>query len=735
MGMRADAQPAYSRDSERSWVWSSGFSPRDGWVARHWGCECTRNRLQPGLRTCRINAYDYAFMKSCLITLLSLLGGLGTGSCGELPHWQHLSSAFGDLPVPGSSQQQTGTLILDVDKDGLNDFVISFRQKAPALVWYRRTATGWDRYVIDKDYLTVEAGGAVYDIDGDGDLDIVFGGDWQSNEVWWWENPYPNYDRNVPWKRHLIKKGGATQHHDQVFGDFLGKGKAQLAFWNQGAKRIFLAEIPEDPRHVDEWAPTTIFMGEAGEGGRTTLRYPEGIFAYDVDGDGKVDLLAGNYWFKHLSGTQFQPVKVADLGGRIAAGHLKPGKTAQIVIAPGDGVGPLRWYECAGDPLKSSDWVGHNLLERNVVHGHSLQLADLNGDGYLDIFCAEMAKWTEKQTNPDNPRATAWIFYGDGQGHFTPTELAVGNGFHEALVGDLDGDGDRDILNKPYNWEAPRIDVWLNNGTRTGAKGVGTSAAFHGPMGLQLYSLRDILGKDVPLGLQFAHNFGFREVELAGTYNLPPAQFRTLLDRNHLTPVSALWDYNVFATDLETIVREAKALGVTYAGCAWIPHQGDLDEASCRAAAAVFNRVGEALAKEGLKFFYHNHGYEFQPYNDGTLFDFLMAETKPEYVNYEMDIFWTVYPAQDPVALLKKYSGRWVLMHVKDIKKGVKTGALTGSSDVTNDVAIGIGQIDIPSVLRAAQATGVKHYFIEDESPTSVQQIPQSLRYLEAVAW
>ena len=172
----------------------------------------------------------------------------------DTPDWQRLSSKRGDLAAPpGGSGQQTGAVVADFDQDGVNDFILSFRQKPPALVWYRHTATGWDPYVIDKDYLTVEAGGAVYDIDGDGDLDVVFGGDWQSNEVWWWENPYPHFDQNQPWVRHTIKNSGATQHHDQVFGDFLGTGKAQLAFWNQNAKTIFLAEIPENPRAATHW--------------------------------------------------------------------------------------------------------------------------------------------------------------------------------------------------------------------------------------------------------------------------------------------------------------------------------------------------------------------------------------------------------------------------------------------------------------------------------------------------
>jgi len=343
----------------------------------------------------------------------------------------------------------------------LNDFVLSFRNVAPALVWYRKAGAGWDRYVIDTNFLTVEAGGAAYDIDGDGDLDLVFGGDWQSNEVWWWENPYPNFDHNVSWKRHTLKKGGATQHHDQAFGDFLGTGKTQLAFWNQGAKKIFLAQIPADPRHADSWELTEIFSGEAGAAGKTEFAYPEGMAAFYVDGDGKVDLLAGNLWFKHRGGRKFDPIQVGTIGGRIAAGKFKPGKYAQVVIAPGDGIGPLRWYECVGNPEVSGDWVGHNLLERDMIHGHSLQVADINRDGHLDIFAAEMAKWSQPDKPVDNPKATAWIFYGDGKGGFRQTVFSAGIGFHEARVADLNGDGYPDILDKPYTWEAPRVDVWL----------------------------------------------------------------------------------------------------------------------------------------------------------------------------------------------------------------------------------------------------------------------------------
>jgi hypothetical protein len=99
-----------------------------------------------------------------------------------------------------------------------------------------------------------------------------------------------------------------------------------------------------------------------------------------------------------------------------------------------------------------------------MIHPHSLQLADIDGDGNLDIFVAEMAKWSENQDHPDNPHTEALIFYGDGQGHFRKTVFQTGMGFHEALVADLNADGRPDILSKPYTWEAPRVDIWLNEG-------------------------------------------------------------------------------------------------------------------------------------------------------------------------------------------------------------------------------------------------------------------------------
>ncbi len=259
-----------------------------------------------------------------------------------------------------------------------------------------------------------------------------------------------------------------------------------------------------------------------------------------------------------------------------------------------------------------------------------------------------------------------------------------------------------------------------------------TSAAFKGRIGLQLYSLRNQFTKDVGATLDQVRAFGITNVELAGTYGIAPDMFKAELDARHLKAVSGHFSYEQCRDHIEDVVRDAKLLGLEYAGCAWIPHTDPFNEKTCREAAAVFNRAGEVLAKHGIKFFYHTHGYEFLPYRDGTLFDLLMAETKPEYVRIEMDVYWIVHPGQDPVKLLEKYGKRFELMHVKDMKHGTP-GGFTGQSDVTNNVVLGTGMIDWPSVFRAAKKASVKWYFIEDESPSSVEQIPQSLRYLEKV--
>ena len=264
-----------------------------------------------------------------------------------------------------------------------------------------------------------------------------------------------------------------------------------------------------------------------------------------------------------------------------------------------------------------------------------------------------------------------------------------------------------------------------------GAAEVGVGKSFKGPVGLQLYSLR---GDKPEMALDEARDFGFKEVELAGTGNMAPDKFLEELKKRGLQAISAHFPYAEFKKDPEAVAKQAKALGLKYAGCAWADHKDDYDIDEAKEAVQVFNRAGEALKKEGIQFFYHTHGFEFAPNgNDGTFMDYIIKNTDPKNVAFEMDIFWVFHPGQDPAKWLEKYPTRWQLMHLKDMRKGTETGKFTGGTDVKNDVAIGTGMLDFPAILKAAKKVGVKHYFIEDESPSVKDQIPVSLKYLSEV--
>lgn len=281
------------------------------------------------------------------------------------------------------------------------------------------------------------------------------------------------------------------------------------------------------------------------------------------------------------------------------------------------------------------------------------------------------------------------------------------------------------------------VAVFLSFQTLSAASpgGVGTNEQFKGPVGLQLYSLRSISAENPEAALALAQKFGFVEVEMAGTYGKSIEEYAALLKQYGLEPIGCHFGFDRFENEPEKVAAEAKALGLKMAGVAWIPHEGDFDEADCRHAAEVFNKAGKILAQEGIGCYYHNHGYEFKPYKDGrTMFDLFMELTDPTTVSVQMDILWTIFPGQDPVALLKKYPNRFSSLHLKDLRKGVE-GNDSGGTDVKNDVALCTGQADYSAIFKTAQEIGVKHYFIEDESPIFETQIPESLGNLEKVKW
>ncbi|QJW90042.1 sugar phosphate isomerase/epimerase [Spirosoma taeanense] len=251
------------------------------------------------------------------------------------------------------------------------------------------------------------------------------------------------------------------------------------------------------------------------------------------------------------------------------------------------------------------------------------------------------------------------------------------------------------------------------------------------PLGVEAYTYRHNFPKDVVATLDLIKSLGFTEMEGGVPKGLTAEEYKKLLDERGIKMTATGAGYEQIVKDPESVVKNAKALGASFVMVAWIPHQkGNFTLENAQKAVEDFNRVGKVLKDNGLTFCYHNHGYEFQPYQDGTLFDYIVKNTDPQYVSFEMDILWATHGGADPVKLLTKYGSRWKLMHLKDLKKGIK-GDLTGGTPPENDVVLGEGQIDMPAVLKAAKKVGIKHYYIEDESNHEDTQVPQSIAYLK----
>lgn len=247
-------------------------------------------------------------------------------------------------------------------------------------------------------------------------------------------------------------------------------------------------------------------------------------------------------------------------------------------------------------------------------------------------------------------------------------------------------------------------------------------------IGLQFYSLRKQFEKDVPGTLEIISDWGITTIEGGETYGLPMEEFKALLAKHNLNVVSVGADYNDLLNQPEKVVQTAKDFNAKYAMCPWIPHDGDnftLEDA--QNAIELFNSVGKTMKEEGISLVYHPHGYEFRPHGEGTLMDLMIDEAV--YFNFEMDVFWFTHGGADPLAYLNEHPGKFKLMHLKDMQEGI-TGNTSGHEDVETNVVLGSGQIDIGALVLRARELGIAYMFIEDESSRVVDQVPQSLEFL-----
>ena len=259
----------------------------------------------------------------------------------------------------------------------------------------------------------------------------------------------------------------------------------------------------------------------------------------------------------------------------------------------------------------------------------------------------------------------------------------------------------------------------------------GTTNVTAQEVGLQLYSLRNQFKEDIPSTLKLINDWGITSLEGGDTYGMPEEEFKGLLAKNNLKMVSIGAGFDVLAKKPEEVVKQAKSYGATYVMCAWIPHDGNnFGIEDTKKAVEVFNKAGKLFRENGLKLAYHAHGFEFRPYGNGTLFDYMAENAK--YFDFEMDVYWVHHAGVDPLKLLKKYPEKFILMHLKDMEKGTPKDD-TGHADVETNVTLGTGEVDIAGVVAEAKKLGIKYMFIEDECSRVVEQVPNSLEYLESL--
>ncbi|MHA7130116.1 sugar phosphate isomerase/epimerase family protein [Algoriphagus namhaensis] len=255
------------------------------------------------------------------------------------------------------------------------------------------------------------------------------------------------------------------------------------------------------------------------------------------------------------------------------------------------------------------------------------------------------------------------------------------------------------------------------------------------PLGIAAYTFRDQWQNGIPETLDIIQEMGFEEYEGGVPKGSSPAEFKKMLNDRGISIPSTGTGFEALEKDPQAVADAAKALGANYVMCAWIPHKrGQFSKADADRAIKVFNEGAKILQENGITFKYHVHGYEFQPYEDETLFEYLVENTNPEYVKLQMDVMWTHFGGGDPVALLKKYGDRWVSLHLKDFRKGAPKD-MTGLTGPENDVPLGTGELDIPGILRESNRIGIKHMFIEDESEKELENLPKSIAYLRGLRY
>lgn len=258
--------------------------------------------------------------------------------------------------------------------------------------------------------------------------------------------------------------------------------------------------------------------------------------------------------------------------------------------------------------------------------------------------------------------------------------------------------------------------------------------AWPGPIGLQIYTVRKLYAQDPLKTLKEVAAAGYKTVELAAFLppHLPPATTLSYLHQAGLKAIGAHFPLPKTPDDWKPFVEQAEQLGIHYTGTSMT---NTIDEAAWKRLAALFNECGRLSQPHGIRFCYHNHIREFEPLGHGLVgYDILLKECDPSLVSMEMDIFWATYAGQDPVAWWRRFPGRFPLLHIKDMRKGIKVNPreFPKPGQVNPFVPVGQGRINWRRIFANVHLAGAKYIFVEqdqcDGSP--LVAIRESYNYL-----
>lgn len=242
-------------------------------------------------------------------------------------------------------------------------------------------------------------------------------------------------------------------------------------------------------------------------------------------------------------------------------------------------------------------------------------------------------------------------------------------------------------------------------------------------VGLQLYTVRDLMKADMPGTLARVANIGYKEVEFAGYFGRSPAEVRRLLQKNNLTSPSTHLGWESL-DNWQKVIEDSKRIGHKWITLPWIPEEKRQTIEDWRAIAARFNRAGAQAKSAGLRFAYHNHNFELAPFAGTRPLDILLNDTDPDLVDFEMDLYWVVFGGGEPLDYFNRFPGRFPLVHVKD-SAGPPDNKMTD---------VGKGTIDWAKIFAQSKRAGIKHYFVEHDEPANpIESIRNSYRYLHAL--